>query len=787
MTAIRLPLWTSEVWPVLGWFVVHSLWVGAVVWCLGWSARHMLRSAGAELRYLLAAATFLGLMAGGLVALVLAVIWTPFGSPLTEPILLWNLPLRAVWLPVLAGVWIGGFVLTGSRLLAGLWGVRRLGRDAATEPTASASESLSPALLRAVERMAETLCVTRRVTVALCRRVRLPVVVGVLRPVILLPAAAASWPLRQFEHVVLHELAHVRRHDNLVMLVQRAVESLLWFHPAVWSVSRWLEEEREYCCDELVLAVTRNRQSYARTLVALAAEGLPDSDPKSSRPKNPHPSALASAVSRGCLDVRIRRILFREELTMSRLRRWQVVSAAACCLTSGLAFAVAFGLAFAGEPVRAERPAAVVEVTPSIPAASPAIVSPEISPPFVAQPAGVVSAQPQALTTPPAPQSRGPQPQSREVAESALATPAAPAVKRNWGPEQAIGEPDTPEAGDQVTAWASLSPDGMEEWLICEYPQAVTLAFVRVHETYNPGALIKVTAFNEKDEEVVAWEGEDPTPRDQAKGVSVIPVKLDFRVKRVKIYLDSVAVPGWNEIDAVGIEDENKNVQWASKVLASTTYAEPNAPPAPVAGVKRNWGPEQAAGEPDTMEAGDLVTAWASASADGQKEWLLCKYETAVNPAQIVVHETYNPGAVYKITVVGEGGTETLAWEGEDPTPRDQPRGVSVFPVKLDAPIKQIKIYIDSPAVPGWNEIDAVGLRDADGQTQWAAEVDCSSTYAAPNPVPDPAPAVIVPAGQLQQLQQDVDALKEQVEELNRLREEIKELKELLKQQADEK
>ena len=255
---------------------------------------------------------------------------------------------------------------------------------------------------------------------------------------------------------------------------------------------------------------------------------------------------------------------------------------------------------------------------------------------------------------------------------------APAAAKRGYGPEQATGKPDVELAGDNVNAWASLGADDREEWLVCEYENAVKAKAVSVYETYKPGALYKVTAFDAEGEEVLAWEGEDPTPRDKPKGISIIPIKLDFPIRKIKLYLDSPAVPDWNEIDAVGLEDVDGNKQWAITVEASTTYAQPAAV-AVVASGKRNWGSEQAEGEPDTPEAGDQVTAWASATADGQKEWLLCAYENERKQAEIVVHETYNPGAIYKITVVDGDGKETLAWEGEDPTPRDKPRGVSVF------------------------------------------------------------------------------------------------------------
>ena len=73
--------------------------------------------------------------------------------------------------------------------------------------------------------------------------------------------------------VLWHELAHLRRWDNLINLIQRVVESLLFFHPAVWWVSAWARLEREHCCDLIVVERTGRPRAYAETLAALA--GVP--------------------------------------------------------------------------------------------------------------------------------------------------------------------------------------------------------------------------------------------------------------------------------------------------------------------------------------------------------------------------------------------------------------------------------------------------------------------------------------------------------------------------------
>ena len=145
---------------------------------------------------------------------------------------------------------------------------------------------------------------------------------------------------------------------------------------------------------------------------------------------------------------------------------------------------------------------------------------------------------------------------------------------RAWGPEQASGPPNTPGHGDIQTAWASLTEDAQDEWLVLTYETAVVPATVEVHETYNPGALVRVSAFTPAGAEVAVWEGTDPVARGSGRGVAAIPVAAEFATTKVKLYLNSTGVPGWNEIDAVALVDAAGNRQWAQQVEASSTYAE---------------------------------------------------------------------------------------------------------------------------------------------------------------------------------------------------------------------
>jgi hypothetical protein len=151
-------------------------------------------------------------------------------------------------------------------------------------------------------------------------------------------------------------------------------------------------------------------------------------------------------------------------------------------------------------------------------------------------------------------------------------SPSGELLNRSWGPEQALGPPNTPAADDTPSAWAAREPDGGEEWLKLEFDTALDLAEIRVRETFNPGAIARVTAFHSNGREVTVWEGREP--RGQAPLDIAFPVNVSIRASSVKIYLDTRRVPGWNEIDAVELVGRDGTRQWVTAATASSTYAE---------------------------------------------------------------------------------------------------------------------------------------------------------------------------------------------------------------------
>jgi len=158
--------------------------------------------------------------------------------------------------------------------------------------------------------------------------------------------------------------------------------------------------------------------------------------------------------------------------------------------------------------------------------------------------------------------------------------PTGPAVKRNWGVEQVIGKPDSPTAGDQVTAWASATADGQDEWLQLDFAKAVQPSTLEVYENCSPGALTRVTIFVDG-REVEVWKGQDPTATTAASGVSKIKIDSKLKTSRVKLYLANTRVSGWNEIDAVALIDSQGGKQWVIEAQASSEYATGEAPKYP--------------------------------------------------------------------------------------------------------------------------------------------------------------------------------------------------------------
>lgn len=154
-----------------------------------------------------------------------------------------------------------------------------------------------------------------------------------------------------------------------------------------------------------------------------------------------------------------------------------------------------------------------------------------------------------------------------------LASPVHSAAAENipWSPDQATGEPNSLKAGDQKTAWASLSQDKGAEWIKLEYKTPMEVKMVRIYENFNPGAVSKVTGFDKAGMEVLIWEGKEPAKT--APNIFEVKPASKLVSQSIKVYLDTTRVKGWNEIDAVQLVGSDDSKQWATQASASSTYA----------------------------------------------------------------------------------------------------------------------------------------------------------------------------------------------------------------------
>jgi beta-lactamase regulating signal transducer with metallopeptidase domain len=168
----------------------------------------------------------------------------------------------AALLPWTAFLWLLGVMFFSARLVLGWRYTRRLRSCGARPP----GEGLQVAL----RQLGQQLGIARAVRLWESALVSVPTAIGWLRPVILLPASALTGLTRQqLEAIIAHELAHIRRHDYLINLLQAVIETLLFYHPAVWWVSRQIRQEREHCCDDLAVAVCGDALGYARALFTM--------------------------------------------------------------------------------------------------------------------------------------------------------------------------------------------------------------------------------------------------------------------------------------------------------------------------------------------------------------------------------------------------------------------------------------------------------------------------------------------------------------------------------------
>ncbi|WP_342315499.1 M56 family metallopeptidase [Lysobacter sp. FW306-1B-D06B] len=297
--------------PVLGRALLHFLWQGALIGLLAAFALHLLRDARPQARYALACVALLACAA--LPVLYVVAHWlvpaaatetangtTMLGAGMafignadTAPD--WSSRLDAA-LPTIVMAWAAGACALSLRMGAGLWWIQRLRSTPQQQPVQREWQARLDAL-------AARFGLRRTVALRLVASLASPVSAGWWRPVVLLPAGLLTrMPADLIEALLAHELAHIKRHDYLVNLLQNLVEALLFYHPVTWWLSRRIRIEREHIADRLAAEVTGQPRRLALALSELADWSCSHAE----SPSSPH---LAQAAHGGSLMSRIEQLV----------------------------------------------------------------------------------------------------------------------------------------------------------------------------------------------------------------------------------------------------------------------------------------------------------------------------------------------------------------------------------------------------------------------------------------------------------------------------------------------
>jgi len=386
MQLLFLPSWLpEEMLKALCWTLVHSLWQGALAAVLAGIIILSTRKSAARVRYnwlgsiliffvITAAITFYyqlrqNTMAKQAVSPV-AVTETiagdvPAGNELrqvnhenfTDTIVTYFNTHADLFVLT----WAVFFLIHCIKITTGLAGVQRI-RYRKTHA--------SPVWQAKLLELSQALGITKSVRLLQSELVKVPVAVGFLKPVILVPLGLLSQlPPGQVETILLHELAHIRRRDYLVNLLQCMAEAVFFFNPALLWISSLLRQEREACCDDIVVANTTDKGSYLEALVSFQEYSL-----------SPAAYAMAIGSKRFYLLNRVKRMVTRENKKLNFMEK------------SLLLFGVAAMTAFTFIPQK-EKPAPArqsIEVTVNEPALElpPVVVLPKPIPSIVQKPAG---------------------------------------------------------------------------------------------------------------------------------------------------------------------------------------------------------------------------------------------------------------------------------------------------------------------------------------------------------------------------------------------------------------
>lgn len=279
-------IFSEEFISAIGWTLLHSLWQGALIALLLGVVLLFLQKKSSAFRYNIGASAIVLTLIGFLSTftylyqnelgatlndekLVVVVDATNATNPALDVIE--NQTLLSVFtdyfnhhLPIIVVLWLLGVMVLSLRFLGGIAYLERLKH--------SQNRPLEALWQQKMNSIKASVGVQQSIQLLESALIKVPMVVGYLKPIILLPVGTVNaLSTAEVEAILAHELAHIRRNDYLINLVQSVIDVLFFYHPAVWWMSNTVRAERENCCDDLALSVTGNSLIIAKALANLEA------------------------------------------------------------------------------------------------------------------------------------------------------------------------------------------------------------------------------------------------------------------------------------------------------------------------------------------------------------------------------------------------------------------------------------------------------------------------------------------------------------------------------------
>jgi beta-lactamase regulating signal transducer with metallopeptidase domain len=334
---------SSNLTEAISWTILHSIWQGTLVSLFLMLCMKLMKDNTANQRYFMALSAMSSILLMAVITFIS--VYRPENQAVTnanssEFILLnldtfqasektWEdylsqaLQLANTYAPQISLLWIIGITLLSIRFLVNLFYIHQL-----------KTYKVRPASVEWEERLnviAQKINIHRQIKLVESALVEVPTVVGWLKPAILFPLGMfTALPPYEIESILAHELAHIRRNDFIINILQSVVEILFFYHPAVWYISKHIENERENCCDDVAVAVTGDSLTYIKALTNLATLKISHLSP-----------ALAITGKNGGLLQRVNRIARNAKL-VNRWARQHTISpkltAAMIVIMSVLAF-----------------------------------------------------------------------------------------------------------------------------------------------------------------------------------------------------------------------------------------------------------------------------------------------------------------------------------------------------------------------------------------------------------------------------------------------------------------